>query len=102
MTAANGTFEIPGVDPDLLFQLVAVHDGFQPAFINKVDPLSGSATAVVITARFQTMSVRNVVRGHVVDDLGRPLRTCVVEPLGISTMETWQGKTSEASSYGRD
>jgi protocatechuate 3,4-dioxygenase beta subunit len=38
-TGPDGSFVIKGVDSGLLFELLAVRDGFQPAFIKAVDPL---------------------------------------------------------------
>jgi hypothetical protein len=102
ITNLDGTFTIQGVDSDLLFQLLAVRDRFQPAFVNHVDPLAPIGPAAVLTPKTKTPLPSNMVRGHVVDDQGRPLRDAVVQPEGISTTTLPNGKPSkdEVSMYG--
>ena len=101
-TGLDGTFVIKSVDSDLLFELLAVRGGFQPAFIKAVDPLNQSALTAILVARPAATSPEKVVRGRVVDDYGLPLRDSVVQPVGISTNEYPDGtpSKSEVSLYG--
>src|SRR4051794_13135582 len=43
VTDAQGRFRIPAVDPSLVFRLLAVRDGYEPAFLAKADPLQGES-----------------------------------------------------------
>ncbi len=101
-TGPDGTFLIKSVDSELLFELLAVRDGFQPTFIKKVDPLSQSAATAVLSPRLATTVPEKVVRGRVIDDHGLPLRDSVVQPVGLSSNEDPDGtpSKSEVSLYG--
>jgi len=96
LTAADGTFTIPSLSPDLLFELLVVRDGYAPAFVKKVDPASVKPTAA-LSARERITDAGRVVRGVVVDGDGKPLRDAVVEPQGIQA-ETPRG--DKGSIYG--
>jgi hypothetical protein len=93
LTAANGTFTIPSLSPDLFFELLVVRDGYAPAFVKKVDPANVRPTAVLRTRERITDEGR-VVRGVVVDGDGKPLRDAVVEPQGIQAETPRGGKGS--------
>jgi len=82
VTDASGAFTIQGLNRDLWFELLAVHDGYTPAFVEKVDPLKGEATAA-LSARTPVDDPSRVARGRVVDTHGAPLRDAVVTPLGL-------------------
>ncbi len=101
-TGPDGTFLIQSVDSGLVFELLAVRDGFQPTFIKAVDPSSQSVATAVLMARVAATSPEEVVRGRVVDDHGRPVRDAVVEPVGLSSNEFPNGKPAknEVSVYG--
>jgi Carboxypeptidase regulatory-like domain len=96
-TDAAGSYTIRGLDPDLLFELLVVRDGYRPAFLNKVDPSAGQAAAVTLLKRAPIDDLTQVVRGRVVDAGGHPLRAVVVQPRGIET--NWQGR-GPVSLYG--
>ncbi|HXH41457.1 MAG TPA: carboxypeptidase-like regulatory domain-containing protein, partial [Thermoanaerobaculia bacterium] len=38
---AKGSFVLKNLDPTLLFDVLAVADGYEPAFAKRVDPISG-------------------------------------------------------------
>jgi hypothetical protein len=82
VTDASGAFTIEGLNCDLWFELLAVHDGYTPTFVEKVDPLKGEATAV-LSARTPVGDPSRVARGRVVDTQGAPMRDAVVTPLGL-------------------
>src|SRR5215471_19740222 len=42
ITDNHGMFTFKGLSADLWFQLLVASEGYEPAFINKVDPLSGA------------------------------------------------------------
>src|SRR4051794_25945955 len=41
VTDARGRFRIPSLDRSLLFRILTVREGYEPAFTPKVDPLQG-------------------------------------------------------------
>ena len=83
LTNASGAFSIGGLDADLWFELLIVHDGYTPTFLKKIDPLEGLIATVALTARTPTGDSGRVVRGRVVDSRGDPVRDAVVTPQGI-------------------
>lgn len=83
LTNTSGSFAISGLDADLWFELLIVHDGYTPTFLKKIDPLEGPAATVVLTARKSAGDSSRVVRGRVVDSRGNPVRDAVVTSQGI-------------------
>jgi hypothetical protein len=82
ITDASGAFTIKGLNPELWFELLVVHDGYTPTFVNKVDPFAGPAAAA-LRVRAPVDDPSRVVRGRVVDPHGTPLRDVVVEPMAV-------------------
>jgi len=82
VTDAGGAFAIKGLNRDLWFELLAVHDGYTPRFVEKVDPSKGEAAAV-LSARTPVDDPSRVARGRVVDTQGAPMRDAVVRPMGV-------------------
>ncbi|HJW94182.1 MAG TPA: hypothetical protein VJ901_11255 [Thermoanaerobaculia bacterium] len=87
---ANGRYELPAVDPTLYFNLLAVADGYEPAFANDVDPQS---RGVKIALKQRPANVL-AVRGTVVDPHGKPVVGAIVAPnaLHMSKSSTMFGK----------
>src|SRR5688500_8036309 len=46
----SGSFRLKELDPSLVFDLLAVADGYEPAFARRVDPRSGTVT-ITLTPR---------------------------------------------------
>jgi hypothetical protein len=65
--------------------LLVVRNGYTAAFVERVDPARGSATAALVP-RAAVDDAARVVRGRVVDTHGRPLRDVVVLPQGVETV----------------
>ena len=82
VTDASGAFTIKGLNRYLWFELLAVHDGYTPRFVEKVDPLKGEATAA-LSARTPVDDPSRVARGRVVDTHGAQMRDAVVTPQGV-------------------
>jgi hypothetical protein len=97
VTDRAGAFTISSLDPDLLFRLLVVHDGYSPAFTEKVDPSAGPAKTIPLANRTPVNDPDRIVRGKVVDAQGLPLRASVVVPIGVSMLINGQ----QASSYGK-
>ena len=87
---ANGQYELPKLDSTLYFNLLAVADGFEPAFANDVDP---QARGVKITLKQRPSNVL-AVRGTIVDPHGKPVVGAIVVPnaLHMSKSGTMFGK----------
>lgn len=84
-TSSEGKFSISGLSPDLTFKLLVVKDGYAAAYIDKVDPQDGHASAAVLTTRVSPEDPSQIVRGRVVDVHGEPIADAVVEQQGVAT-----------------
>jgi hypothetical protein len=83
-TDSAGKFQFQGLSPDLWFELLVLRDGSVPALIKKIDPANGTAPTATLKARADLAGL-SVLRGHVIDTHGRPLRDVIVQPQGIAT-----------------
>src|SRR5579863_6448262 len=83
-TDAGGSFTISGLNPDLVFNLLVVHEGYGATFVKKVDPAAGPAETAALKTRNEPDDPRQFVRGRVVDNHGVPVRDAVVEQQGIA------------------
>lgn len=77
LTARTGEFRIPKVDDALVFRLLAVADGYEPAFAEKVDPRNG---ALKIELKRRPAGDAYVVRGKVIDPDGKLVVGATVVP----------------------
>jgi hypothetical protein len=81
-TGADGSFSIPNLSPDLVFQLLVVHDGHSAAFVKKVDPVAAPVGAR-LKPRVAPANPVQVVRGRVTDNKGLPVRDALISQQGI-------------------
>src|SRR5438445_13594264 len=51
VTDAEGSFTIGGLNPELLFKLLVVKEGYSATFIDKVDPAKGPAETASVKPR---------------------------------------------------
>jgi hypothetical protein len=77
---ASGAFRLGALDPTLLFDVLAVADGYEPTFAKKVDPVSGAVT-IKLTPR-SLADADHLITGTVVDYEGKPVLGAIVEPNG--------------------
>lgn len=91
-TDQTGTVTFTNLDPDLWFNLLVIHDGYNATIVKKVDPAQQPVATVAITQRVPVNDPARLVRGRVVDPAGQPQRAAVVMPKGI--------ETDEGSMYG--
>src|SRR5690348_10579338 len=47
ITDSRGNFKISSLSSDLFFKILVVHDGYVPAFVEKVDPAKSTPVAVL-------------------------------------------------------
>lgn len=74
---ARGKFRVASLDNALLFRVLAVADGYEPAFANDVDAAKGPLT---IQLKPRAAADRELlVRGRVVDPKGKPVAGATVE-----------------------
>lgn len=78
VTDARGAFQIPDLDPKLIFKLLVVKKGCRPIFVPKTDPLKGPAR-VALTERSEDAPPHQSLRGRILDPHGQPVTRAVVE-----------------------
>jgi hypothetical protein len=83
ITDSNGMFTIKGLSAELWFQLLVALDGYQPTFVNKVDPAPGAPVAATLQRRKPASNPSGMFRGRIKDSRGLPVRDAIVEPVGI-------------------
>jgi Carboxypeptidase regulatory-like domain len=83
ITAADGKFSISSLNPNLIFKLLAVKDGFGAAYVDRVDPDQGPAQTAVMQPRVSPSDPAQIFRGRVVDVHGEPMADAVIEQQGI-------------------
>src|ERR1700722_10568372 len=83
-TDTDGNFNIAGLNPDLVFNLLVVKGDYAATFVRKVDPAKGPAETAVLKARTSPANPSQYVRGRVVDAHGDPLADAVVEQQGVT------------------
>jgi hypothetical protein len=91
ITNSDGTYRIDGLDPELIFQLLVVHDGFDASYLSDLDPAKGLAADGVLAPRHSVDDPAQEVLGLVVDSHGFPVRDAVIEPQEV----TARGKSGE-------
>lgn len=96
----EGAFRVKDVDPSLRFDVLAVADGYEPAFASKVDPESGEATSIVLTPRSDADKDR-LITGIVLDHRGKPVVGAAVQNSGYHMRRVKpNGELAEAVGYG--
>jgi protocatechuate 3,4-dioxygenase beta subunit len=95
-TDAEGKYSIGGLDPELVFSLLVVRDGYSATFIKNVDPLKGAVDNAVIKTRTSPENPAQFVRGQVVNAHGRPVRDAVVEQQGVTYRAKEDGQVRSA------
>lgn len=81
-TDSDGKYTIPGLNSDLVFNLLVVREGYSAKFVTKVDPERGSAESAVLTKRVPPANPNQIIRGRIVDSKGKPVRDALVEQQG--------------------
>lgn len=79
----RGSFVIRDLDPELLFQVLVLAEGFAPTFAEMVDPLADPIEIVVSPLAPLPDDPRRIARGRVVDDRGTPVPGAVVSASSI-------------------
>jgi Carboxypeptidase regulatory-like domain len=101
ITDNQGMFTFKGLSADLWFQLLVAGEGYEPAFVNKVDPSSGAPITATLVHRKSVNDSGRVFRGRVVDSHGSAVRDAVVQPIG-ALFDTKTGASRYGSLPGLD
>jgi hypothetical protein len=72
-TDHDGKFRIAAVDPELLFNVLVVADGFRPTIVKKTDPAKGPIDVVLSPLDVDKLDPTRVLRGVVLDASEKPL-----------------------------
>ena len=72
-TDQDGKFRIASVDPELLFDVLVVADGFRPTIAKKVDPGKDPVKVELSRLEPDKLDPRRMLRGVVLDAVGKPL-----------------------------
>jgi Tol biopolymer transport system component len=75
-----GQFRLKALDPTLRFDLLAVADGYEPSFVNHIDPMGGPVT--IKLAPRSIADADRLITGTVVDPHGKPVVGATVAPNG--------------------
>lgn len=101
ITDAHGMFTFKGLSPDLWFQLLVAGEGYEPAFVNKVDPSSAAPITARLISRRSVSDPQRVFLGRVVDSHGLAVSDAVVQPVGV-LFDTKTGASRYGSVPGLD
>jgi hypothetical protein len=83
-TDAEGRFSVGDLDPELVFELLVVRDGYGATFMRDVDPTKGSPARAILKMRNSPPNSAQYVRGQVVNARGLAVPDAVVEPQAIT------------------
>ena len=72
-TDLDGRFRIPSVDPELLFNVLVVADGFRPTIVKRTDPAKGPIAVSLSPLDEDKLDPKCVLRGVVLDPADKPL-----------------------------
>ncbi len=100
-TDANGMFTFRGLRGDLWFELLVALDGYEPAFVKKIDASSSEPVTATLVQRRRVHDPSRVFRGHVKNSQGQPVRDAVVQPVGI-LLDSKTGSAKYGSIEGLD
>jgi hypothetical protein len=84
-----GAFVIRSLDPNLIFRVLVVREGYKPAFVEKVDPFKGPIRAELMPIDKDGLKDRHFVRGRVVDGEGKPVVGAEISPYTFKTQAHW-------------
>ena len=91
MTDEEGKFAFDGLDPELLFELLAYREGFVPAYSSRfLDPQDGAVELELEPHDLDTRDPERVLRGRVLDTHGNPVLRATIHPVGLKRGQSQQ------------
>jgi hypothetical protein len=94
VTDSGGQFRIGGLNPELVFTLLVIQDGYSATYVKKADPSGGPVATAVLKVRVPPENPAQTVRGLVVDSRGNPAADAVVEQQGVTYVDDHGRKLS--------
>lgn len=85
VTDAAGHFRIHALARSLVFRVLVVRDGYEPAFVSGVDPLRAPVRVTLKRLDAANAGGSRWVVGRVLDPFGQPVVGATVEPGGLKT-----------------
>jgi hypothetical protein len=85
VTDKQGRFRIAALDPELLFNVLVVADGFRPTFARKSDPAKGPIEVALTPFDPDSFDPKRILRGVVLGPDDEPLVGASVTAQGFST-----------------
>ena len=83
-TSSGGGFVIPSLDPRLRFRLLVVAPGYEPRFVEKVDPADGEVKITVSPYSEEKLKASTMIMGMIMDEKGQPVAGATVSPEGVA------------------
>jgi hypothetical protein len=93
----QGRFSIPALSESLLFRVLVVARGWEPVFVERVDPGAGPVEFRLARRRPEKADPHRSLRGRVLDPQGRPVVGATLEPFGFRKDS---GKDSYMTRFG--
>jgi hypothetical protein len=84
-----GAFIIHSLEPDLIFRVLVVCEGYQPEFVEKVDPFKGPIQAQLRPINQDRLKDRHFIRGRIVDGEGKTVVGAEISPYTFKTDTFW-------------
>ncbi|MGO9464029.1 MAG: carboxypeptidase-like regulatory domain-containing protein [Isosphaeraceae bacterium] len=84
-----GAFVVRSLDPNLIFRVLVVREGYRPAFVEKVDPFKGPIRAKLMPIDKDRLEDRHFIRGRVVDAEGKPVVGAEISVYQFKTAAHW-------------
>ncbi|MCC6796499.1 MAG: carboxypeptidase regulatory-like domain-containing protein [Candidatus Hydrogenedentes bacterium] len=92
VTQSDGSFQLEGLDPSLIFNLLIVRREYAPLLIERIDPQSGPVKAKMSRIDPARLAPDHSVRGRVINSDGQPVRDAIVEPAWLVLADgSWTG-----------
>ena len=78
----QGRFTIPALSDSLRFRVLVVARGWDPVFVERVDPVAGPVEFKLAQRRAEKTDPHHSLHGRVVDPLGHPVVGATLSPFG--------------------
>ncbi len=88
ITDDKGMFALQGLNPDLWLRLLVALQGYEPMFVDKVDPSARKPVVVTLARRSAANDPKTLFRGRILDINGLPVRDAIVKPIGVLLDDT--------------
>lgn len=92
-TDAKGAFKIASLDPNLIFRLLVVAQGYECVFAPKTNPAKGEKKITLDPLSEEKLNSKTRIVGTVMDEAGKPLAGAIIGPEGVArgTGTQWGG-----------